>query len=175
MIVKTQSTLDSTGWPICDVCTKFVQSRAQYSWIGYRWELGLTLAFGLSMSDFNSESIFGILTKNYTQVFQCFLGKTRIEFSDFLLAIYGVIFYLFQFWRFASTMVAFMWFLGESVTDGGKYGRCGKPKTTQFTCDHHGHVETSLTCFARPCFMGHCMAWHYDCSRAKWQNDAVLL
>ena len=38
-----------------------------YSWIGSRCQVGLMLAFGLSIFDFNSESRFGILTKkNYT-------------------------------------------------------------------------------------------------------------
>ena len=49
-------------------------------------ELGLTLAFELSMSSFNSEFRFGILMKDHTQVFQCLFGKTRIEFLDFLVS-----------------------------------------------------------------------------------------
>ena len=57
-----------------------------YSWISYQWELGLTLAFGMSMSDFISESRFGILTKNYTYDFHWICGKTRIEFSIFFVS-----------------------------------------------------------------------------------------
>ena len=49
-----------------------------YSWIGSRFQVGLTLAFGLSMLDFNSGTGFGILMKKYTQVLQCFFDKTRI-------------------------------------------------------------------------------------------------
>ena len=55
-------------------------------YIGPRRELGRALAFGLSMSDFNSESRFGILTKNYTDIVQCFFGKPRIEFADFFVS-----------------------------------------------------------------------------------------
>ena len=40
-----------------------------YSWIGPRRPVGRAPAFGLSMSDFNSETRFGILVKNYTQDF----------------------------------------------------------------------------------------------------------
>ena len=57
-----------------------------YSWIGPRRELGLTLAFGLSVSDFNSESRFGILTKNYTRDFRWIFDQTRIEISDFFVS-----------------------------------------------------------------------------------------
>ena len=38
------------------------------------------------MSDFNSESRFEILTKNYRDIVQCFFGKTRIEFSFLLVS-----------------------------------------------------------------------------------------
>ena len=57
----------------------------------------LTLTFELSMSDFNSESIFRILMKNYTRDVHWVFDKTRIEFLGFLLVLYGVIFYFFLF------------------------------------------------------------------------------
>ena len=40
-----------------------------YSWIGPQRELGRAPAFGLLLSDFNSETRFGILVKNYTRDF----------------------------------------------------------------------------------------------------------
>ena len=91
-----------------------------YSWIGPRRELGLTLAFGLSVSDFNSESRFGILTKNYTKDFRWIFEKSRIEFADFFVSALWCNWIFFRFRRFASTMVALPSFLGESVPDGGK-------------------------------------------------------
>ena len=92
----------------------------RYSWIGPRRQLGLTLAFGLRMSDSSSESRFRILMKNYTKHFRWIFEKSRIEFADFLLVLYVVIGIFFRFRRFASTMVALPSFLGESVPDGGK-------------------------------------------------------
>ena len=57
-----------------------------YSWIGPRRELGRALAFGLLMSDFNSESRFRILMKNYTRHFRWIFEKSRIEFADFFVS-----------------------------------------------------------------------------------------
>ena len=41
---------------------------------------------GMSMSDFNSESRFGILTINYTGVIRWIFDKSRIEFPDFFVS-----------------------------------------------------------------------------------------
>ena len=146
-----------------------------YSWIGPRWELGRALAFGLSMSDFNSESRFGILMKNYTRHFRWIFEKSRIEFADFFVSALWCNWNFFRFRRFASTMVALPSFLGESVPDGGKWGRFGKPRTTRFTRDHREHVERSLTCFSKPLTATACMAGGNNYSRAKRQNDIVIL
>ena len=67
-----------------------------YSWIGPRCQLGRALAFGLSMSDFNSESRFGILMKNYTGLIHWIFGITRIEFPDFCVSA------LWCNWKFFS-------------------------------------------------------------------------
>ena len=58
----------------------------KYSWIGHRCQLGLTPAFGMLVSDFNSESRFGILLKPTHRTFNGFFDKTKIEFSDFCVS-----------------------------------------------------------------------------------------
>ena len=143
------------------------------SWIGSQCQVGRMSAFGLSVSDFNSKSRFGILMKKTHPSSNAFFCKKW--FSDFLLALYRVIFYFILFWRFASTMVALTSLLGKSVPDGGKWGRFGKPRTIWFTCDHRQHVKRSLTYFVRPSFTTSCMVWRNNCSRAKRQNDVILL
>ena len=123
-----------------------------YSWIGHRWETELRLVFGLSMFDFTSKSRFRILMKNYTWHFHWIFDKTRIDFLDFLLALYGVTF--LRFWCFASTMVALASFLGKSVTNSDKWGCFGKPGTSWFTRYHRRHIKMPLTCITRPCSVG---------------------
>ena len=74
----------------------------------------------MSMSDFNSESRFGILTKNYTRDFRWIFDQTRIEILDFFVSALWCNWIFFCFRRFASTIVTLTSFLGESVPDGGK-------------------------------------------------------
>ena len=69
----------------------------KYSWISSRCQVGCTLASGLSMSDFNSESRFGILMKNYTDIFQTFFRKTRTQFSDLFVSALCCNWFIFIF------------------------------------------------------------------------------
>ena len=137
--------------------------------LGVRWHSGCRCPISIPSPD--SES----WRKTTQGTFVGFLIKPELRFRIFLLVLYGVIGIFFRFRRFASTMVALPSFLGESVPDGGKWGRFGKPRTTRFERDHREHVERSLTCFEKPLTATACTAGGNNYSRAKRQNDIVIL
>ena len=72
------------------------------------------------MSDFNSDTRFGILMKNYTYDFQWIFEETIIEFSDLFVSTPWCNMFFLRSRRFASTMVVLTSFLGKSVPGGGK-------------------------------------------------------
>ena len=80
-----------------------------------------------------------------------------------------------RFRSFAWTMVVLSPLIGKLVPDGGKWGCFGTPRTTRITCDHRRYGKRSLSCIARACSVGACMAWRHTYSRVKQQIDVGLL